>query len=129
MRPYKFFTFNNFNFMTLNTNLEHLATADDFNKVISENENVMICCGRMGPMCLPVYGVMSSLKDEYKHVAFRDMLFDSPQAYVIRDLPECKGFMGLPFTVYFKNGKVVHATSSIQSKENVVNVLDTHFKK
>ncbi len=113
--------------MTLNTNLEHLVTEEDFNKVISENENVMICCGRMGPMCLPVYGVMSSIKDDYKHVAFRDMLFDNPHAHVIRNLPECRGFMGLPFTVYFKKGKVVAATSSIQSKSSVVKILDDKF--
>ncbi len=113
--------------MVLNTNLEHLVTAKDFHKVINENENVMICCGRMGPMCLPVYGAMSALKDEYKNVKFRDMPFDSPEAYVIRDLPECKGFMGLPFTVYFRNGKVVKATSSIQSKEEIVEILETYF--
>ncbi len=115
--------------MTLNTNLEHIETEDDFNKVISNNENVMICCGRMGPMCLPVYAIMNSLKEEYNHVAFRDMLFDSPDAHVIRNLPECQGFMGLPFTVYFKNGKVVKATTSIQSKESILEILDTHFQK
>ncbi len=115
--------------MTLNTNLEHIATEDDFQKVLAENENVMICCGRMGPMCLPVYSIMNGLKDQYSHVAFRDMLFDNPHAHVIRDLPECKGFMGLPFTVYFKNGKVVKATTSIQSKESVVEILDANFKK
>ena len=31
-------------------------------KVLAENENVMITCGRMGPMCLPVYDVMESLE-------------------------------------------------------------------
>ncbi len=113
--------------MVLNTNLEHIETESDFKQLLAENENVMICCGRMGPMCLPVYGIMNSVKDDYKHVAFRDMLFDNPHAHVIRDLPECKGFMGLPFTVYFKNGQVVKATSSIQLKENVVNVLNEHF--
>ena len=76
----------------------------------------MVCCGRMGPMCIPVYGVMEELEDEYKHVAFRDMPFDSPEAAVIRGLPECSSFRGLPFTVYYKNGKVVKATSSIQTQ-------------
>jgi thioredoxin 1 len=55
------------------------------------------------------------------------MLFDNPDAYVIRDLPECRGFMGLPFTVYFKNGKVVKATSSIQSKDQIEAILTTEF--
>jgi thioredoxin 1 len=35
--------------------------------------------------------------------------------------------MGLPFTVYFKKGKVVEATSSIQSKKQVAEILDLHF--
>jgi thioredoxin 1 len=56
------------------------------------------------------------------------MAFDSPDARVIRELPECRGFMGLPFTVYFKNGKVAAATSSIQSKEQITTILDREFK-
>ncbi len=113
----------------LQTNLKHILSEADLNKEITENENVMVCCGRMGPMCVPVYGVMEELRDEYTHVAFRDMEFDSPDARAIRNLPECRGFAGLPFTVYYKNGKVVNATSSIQSMEQVKEILDKEFKK
>jgi thioredoxin 1 len=35
--------------------------------------------------------------------------------------------MGLPFTMYYKNGKVAHATSSIQNMQQVTSVLDEHF--
>jgi thioredoxin 1 len=35
--------------------------------------------------------------------------------------------MGLPFTVYYKNGKVVHATSSIQDTKQVQTILDDRF--
>jgi thioredoxin 1 len=35
--------------------------------------------------------------------------------------------MGLPFTYYFKNGQAVEATSSIQSKKQVKEMLDKHF--
>lgn len=113
----------------LMTELKHLQTEADFNKTIQENENVMICCGRMGPMCVPVYETMEELEDEYSHVKFADMEFDTPDAQVIRSLPECGGFMGLPFTVYFKNGKVVKATSSIQSMDQVTEILDGNFTK
>ncbi|NPA45546.1 MAG: thioredoxin family protein [Chlorobi bacterium] len=113
--------------MTLNTNLDHIETEAEYNKVISENENVMICCGRMGPMCVPVYAEMEDLRNEYTHVKFYDMLFDLPDAHVIRNLPECAGFMGLPFTVYYKNGKVVKATSSIQSRDQITAILDSEF--
>ena len=114
--------------MTLQTNLEHLANAAEHSELINNNENVMICCGRMGPMCLPVYGIMEELREEYPNVAFRDMLFDNPEATVIRNIPEAKGFMGLPFTIYYKNGKVVSATSSIQNREQITEILDKEFK-
>lgn len=114
----------------LHTNLKHIENKNDFKNVIENNENVMICCGRMGPMCLPVYDVMEQLEtgENYKNITFRDMAFDSPEANVIRDLPETKGFMGLPFTLYFKKGEVVRATSSIQSKEEITSILDVEFK-
>lgn len=108
----------------LHTNLKHVLSADEHQKLISENENVMICCGRMGPMCIPVYAAMSELENDYDNVVFADMEFDIPDAAVIRNAPECKGFMGLPFTVYYKNGKLVHATSGIQDKEQIKNILN-----
>ncbi len=85
-------------------------------KFWKDNENVMICCGRMGPMCIPVYAAMTELKEQYPNVKFADMEFDIPDAEVIRNAPECNGFMGLPFVMYYKNGEVVKATSSIQSQ-------------
>jgi len=114
--------------MHLYTNLTHVMTAAEWQKMINENENVMICCGRMGPMCIPVYGIMEELEPEYSHVKFADMLFDSPEAHVIRNAPEVRGFMGIPFTMYYKNGKLVKATSSIQSEQQVRSILDTQFE-
>jgi thioredoxin 1 len=112
----------------LQTNLQHLLSAKDLEETIKSHENVMVCCGRMGPMCIPVYEVMDELQGEYSHVAFRDMEFDTPDAAAIRNLPECSNFRGLPFTVYFNNGKVVKATSSIQNRDQVTQILDAHFK-
>jgi thioredoxin 1 len=111
----------------LYTNLKHIESAVQLQQIIRENENVMVVCGRMGPMCIPVYGIAEDLEDEYKHVKFCDMEFDNPEAFVIRQLPEVRGFMGIPFTIYYKNGKVVKATSSIQSKQQVKSILDTEF--
>lgn len=111
----------------LYTNLKHLETAAEHQKFISENENVMVCCGRMGPMCIPVYGIMELLENQYPHVKFVDMEFDSPESHVIRNVPEVRGFMGIPFTMYYKNGKLVKATSSIQSMNQVKDILDTQF--
>ncbi len=111
----------------LRTNLTHILSEKEHSELLKNNENVMVCCGRMGPMCIPVYAEMEELENEYKHVKFADMEFDLPDAKVIRELPECKSFFGIPFVIYYKNGKVVKATSSIQSREQITNNLDTYF--
>jgi thioredoxin 1 len=36
--------------------------------------------------------------------------------------------MGIPFTIYYKNGKVVQATSSIQTKDKITSILEKEFK-
>ena len=112
----------------LQTALQEIESSEELEKIISENENVMVCCGRMGPMCLPVYDVMEELEDERNNIKFAVMAFDNPEAAVIRNAPECRGFMGLPFTMYYKNGSVAHATSSIQNMQQVTSVLDAHFE-
>lgn len=115
--------------MTLNTNLKHITSGSELEELINSSENVMVCCGRMGPMCIPVYKTMETMEKsgDYDNVEFRDMLFDHPEASVIRDLPECASFMGLPFTVYYKNGNIVKATTSLQSKEQIHSVLKEVF--
>jgi thioredoxin 1 len=78
-------------------------------------------------MCIPVYGIMEDLEETYKNVRFADMEFDNPESSVIRNAPECRGFMGLPFTVYYKNGKLVKATTSIQNEQQITTILDAEF--
>lgn len=111
----------------LQTGIEEITSASELEKIISENENVMVCCGRMGPMCIPVYDAMEELEEERPNVKFYSMAFDNPEAAVIRNAPECNGFMGLPFTVYYKNGKIVKATSSIQNHQQITSILDAEF--
>ena len=113
--------------MELQTRLKHIHSEAEYMQVIEENPEVMICCGRMGPMCLPVYAAMEILKEQFQHVEFYDMPFDHPEAHVIRNLPECRGFMGLPFTVYYKNGSVVKTTTSIQSQEQLATILNEYY--
>ena len=111
----------------LHTDLHEFETAAELEKYINENENVMVCCGRMGPMCIPVYDVMEELEEERSNVKFAVMAFDTPEAGIIRNDDACRGFMGLPFTMYYKNGKVAKATSSIQNMQQVTAILDEQF--
>jgi len=111
----------------LQTNLKHVTSEDEYRELLNKHDNVMICCGRMGPMCIPVYQAMIEMENDYPHIEFRDMAFDESVSGIIRNLPECIGFMGLPFTVYFRKGEVIAATSGIQSGEQVKNTLNEHY--
>ena len=111
----------------LTTNLKHLETAEEVEEILKNKENVVISCGRMGPMGIAVYGAMEQLQSKYPHVAFCDQDFNIPAAEFVKNLPECSSFMGLPFTVYFRNGKVVAARSAVQSKEEIAAILDKEF--
>ena len=113
----------------LETAVHEIETASELEKIINENENVMVCCGRMGPMCIPVYDDMEDLQNERKNIKFYSMGFDTPEAAIIRNASMCRGFMGLPFTVYYKNGKMVKATTSIQSRKQITTILDEYFGK
>lgn len=111
----------------LSTNLKHIETDEQFRAALEDNENLMVCCGRMGPMCIPVYDIMEKLGPKYPHVAFRDMAFDSTVANHVRSLPEVRGYNSLPFTVYFHKGRVVAATGGIQNKREVTAKLEQSF--
>ncbi|MDD3568801.1 MAG: thioredoxin family protein [Bacteroidales bacterium] len=111
----------------LQTAVHEIETAAELEKIISEHENVMVCCGRMGPMCIPVYDVMEELEEERPNVKFYSMAFDTPEAGIIRNAPMCSSFMGLPFTVYYKNGKMVKATTSIQNRKQITDILDEYL--
>jgi|WetSurMetagenome_2_1015567.scaffolds.fasta_scaffold19793_4 hypothetical protein len=73
--------------------------------------------------------VIGGVAGYLKHIRFADMEFDNPESHVIRNAQECSGFMGLPFTVYYKNGKLVKATTSIQNEQQINTILDAEFGK
>ncbi|MFZ2098641.1 MAG: thioredoxin family protein [Anaerolineales bacterium] len=111
----------------LQTNLEHVNSKAELRELIENNEKVVVSCGRMGPMCIPVYDIFEVFQEKYPDIQFRDMDFDIPDAEVIRRLPECRTFNGLPFTIYYRNGKVVKATTSIQSAKQIKDIIGEIF--
>jgi thioredoxin 1 len=52
----------------LATKLKHLETDGEIDEALQANERLMTCCGRMGPMCIPVYHAMENLEKQYPHV-------------------------------------------------------------
>ncbi len=111
----------------LRTKLKHIKSVEEFNEIIESNENVMICCGKMGQMCLPVYDVMENLEEKYENVKFYDIEFDARYSRVLRNHELASEFISLPYTFYFKNGKAVKATESIQNKKQVKTIIEEHL--
>lgn len=111
----------------LYTNLNHIECAEEYARIINENENVMIICGRMGPLCIPVYRIAEELEEKYSHVKIYDMEYDHPEFYFFHDLPEVQNFPEYPFTVYYKNGKIVKATAGLQTKTQLTAILEKEF--
>ncbi len=113
----------------LGTNVREIESKEEFNSHVNENETTVICAGRRGPMCVPVYGAMAQMEKEKKfsEIEFRVVDFDTNAAMMIRTHEKCRNFMGLPFTVYYKDGEIVHATSSIQSRKQIEEHLDEYL--
>lgn len=111
----------------LNTKLKTLKSKEELADLIANNEKVVVCCGRMGPMCIPVYDILEVFEEKYTDNQFRNMDFDTADAAAIKGLPECHGFNGLPFTVYYRNGKVVKATTSIQTAKQIKDIMTEVF--
>lgn len=112
----------------LYTNLKHIETAREFERIIRENEYVIVICGRMGVQCVPVYRFAEDLEKEYHHVKVFDMEYDNPESHVIRELAQLHGSANTPFIVYYKHGKIIKATSGMQTQKQVADILNTEFK-
>lgn len=111
----------------LYTNLKHLENASDYSKAINENEFVTVICGRMEASCIPAYRIAEELNEIYPHVCFYDMEYDHPESVIIRTLPEVHDFTSIPYVIYYKNGRVVNATSGLQTREKIIHILDKEF--
>ena len=115
--------------MGMNTKLKHIESIKDFEVTLSDNDMLVVCPGRWGPMCIPVYKAMEHLElvNKYKHIQFRVVEFDCEAASPIKKAKECSSFRGLPFTVYYRNQKIVHATTSIQTKTQIEEICEEYF--
>ena len=105
----------------LGTKIQEIMSREELEKHLMENEAVIVCAGRLGPMCIPVYKAMEQMEQEkqFSNIKFLTVDFDTDAAIPVITSEKCRGFMGLPFTAYFKDGEVINATSSIQSRTQI----------
>ena len=113
----------------LYTNLTHLETAEDLERVVLSEENLLVVCGNMGTNCVPVYRIAESLEPEYRDVKFCDMEFDNPESAVLRNLPETPEFLRVPLLVFFRKGRLCKVTAGNQSVEQIAANLNELFLK
>lgn len=108
----------------LYTNLEHIETARDFEKIIRENENVVVICGRMGPLCVPVYRAIEELGNEFQQIKFYDMEYDNPEFYFFHARPEVSNLDEIPFTTFYHRGEAVKSVAGMQTKVQLKKFLN-----
>jgi len=111
----------------LYTNLKHIESAAEYSRVISESEKLVVICGRMDPLCIPLFRIAEELSSEITQIKFYDIEYDNPELYVVRNLQEARGFTEAPIAIYFKSGQVVKLTTGIQSKNQISMILDKVF--
>lgn len=112
----------------LYTNLNHIENAADFSKSLTENEKVVIICGRMDTASVSTYRAADSLKPGYRHIRFFDLEYDNPVSAFFHAIPEVAGQKTLPLTVCFKNGKVEKVTAGSLSENEMAEILDDVFE-
>jgi thioredoxin 1 len=112
----------------LYTNLNHIENAADFSKSLTENEKVVIICGRMDASSVQVYRNAADVKSKYWHVEFFDLEYDNPVSAFFHAIPEVAGQNALPLTVCFKNGKVEKVATGSLSESEMVEILDDVFE-
>lgn len=111
----------------LYTNLKHLENSQEHAQAIHENERVIVTCGRMDYGCITVFRMMEELEAIYPEIRFYDMEFDNPESRVISSLPGIGDSTAIPIVVWYKNGKVAHATSGIPTREEIIGLLNREF--
>jgi thioredoxin 1 len=99
----------------LRTNLNHLETEEAAREVIKITKGRDLL-RQNGTDVYPGIRYFGPTQAQYPDVCFYDMEFDIPAARFIKKPSVMRCIYGLPFTVYFKNGKVATATTSIQKQ-------------
>jgi thioredoxin 1 len=111
----------------LYTNLKHIESAAQYTDIIKGGQNSMVIWGRMEPGSIIVYRIAEELEADYPNVKFYDVESDNPELNGVRNLPEFGNFEETPYTVCYKNGMLVKASSGIQTKDQIAAILDQEF--
>jgi thioredoxin 1 len=110
----------------LYTNLKHIESAIDYNRVISENKSTVLVCGNMEPLSVQIYHLVESFVKDYKHVTFFDIEYDNPEFIEIRNLASSKK-VEIPFVALYRNGILVKVINGYPMKKQLKEVFKTEY--
>ncbi len=113
----------------LYTNLKHIETAAYQTKMIEENENMVVICGRMEPASIEVYRIAEELEKQYSHVKFYDMEFDNPESSDLKNTLEYYNIANIPLVAYFRSGNLVNVSLGNQTQQQFKSLLDNSFQE
>ena len=71
----------------LYTDLKHIERNTDFERVLKENENVAIICGRMDHNSISAYRIASELCKKHRNIGFYDLECYNPEFEFLKRLP------------------------------------------
>jgi thioredoxin 1 len=111
----------------LYTNLKHINSATEYEKILNNNENVVVVCGRMDARCVMVYRVLETFQKKYRNVNFFDFELDNPESKIVLNLPNSLKLIDIPYILYFKNGMLKDATYGLQKKAQFKSLLNKEF--
>jgi len=90
----------------LYTNLKHIESIKQLNDVIGNNNNVVMCYGRMNSDCIPVFNALEQLESELSDVQIYDIEYDNPEFEDFKQSTHSLTMTELPYLIFFQNGEV-----------------------
>jgi len=106
----------------LYTNLNHIESTSQLNSIIENNDNVVMCYGRMNHDCVAVFNALEMLENELPDVQIYDIEYDNPEFEDFKQSTRSLTMAELPYLILFKNG-VVQEVNTGKKDENQLRTL------
>ena len=113
----------------LYTDLKHIERNTDFERVLKENENVAIICGRMDYNSISAYRIASELIEKYQNIGFFDLEWDNPEFEFLHRLTSTQLNTEIPYIILLNHGEIVKITTDVSDVNRVDNVIKEVFQK
>ena len=111
----------------LYTNLNHIELSGQLQKVIENNENVVLCYGKMNYDCVPVFNALELLENEFSFIKMYDVEYDNPEFNDFKQSLQNLNLSQLPYVLLFKKGKVHNAFSGTKNENQLREIFNAVY--